>query len=61
MAILQEQEDSGMLYIVPHRCLDDDYWMLLSVSNQNLSRKGANLDVSIDNEEGCKAYYTLDE
>ena len=52
MAILQELEDSGKLYIVPHRCLDDYYWMLSSVSKQTLSRKGANLDVSIDNEEG---------
>eukprot|EP00979_Chaetoceros_neogracilis_P012761 scaffold3465_cov267-Chaetoceros_neogracile.AAC.2 len=51
MAILQELEDAGMLYKVPHRCLDDYYWMLSSVSDQTLSRKGTNLDVSLDNEE----------
>ena len=52
MAILEELENSGMLYVVPHRCLDDYYWMLSSVSKQTLSKQGANLDVSIDNEEG---------
>lgn len=52
MAILQEMEDTGMLYKVPHRCLDDYYWMLSSVSNQTLSRNGATLDVSLHNEDG---------
>jgi len=52
MDILEELECSEKLYKVPHRCLDDYYWMLSSVSNQTTSRNGAILDVAPDNEEG---------
>ena len=38
--------NSGMLYKVPPRCLDDYYWMLASVSDQTNSRKGCDLSVS---------------
>mmetsp|Transcript_14598 Transcript_14598/g.16978 ORF Transcript_14598/g.16978 Transcript_14598/m.16978 type:complete len:593 (+) Transcript_14598:1-1779(+) len=44
--IIDELTESGKLYQVPHRCLDDYYWMLSSVSNQTVSRNGADLDVT---------------
>lgn len=43
-------EVNGMLYVVPKLCLDDYFWMLASVSNQDMSRKGVDLTVPIDNE-----------
>lgn len=49
--ILKELDQSGKFYKVPFRCLDDYYWMLSSVSNQNKSRDGVNLDVSPDDEQ----------
>lgn len=39
-------KSSGILYVVPSRCLDDYYWMLGSVSNQTKSRNGADLSIS---------------
>ena len=52
MDILEDLDKSGKLYTVPHRCLDDYYWMLSSVSNQKQSKGSTNLDVDTDNEEG---------
>jgi len=50
--ILEDLENSGKLYKVPHRCLDDYYWMLSSVSNQTVSRNGATLDVGLNDDGG---------
>ena len=44
-------KESGKLYIVPSRCLDDYYWMLASVSNQTTSRAGQDIDVPVNNPE----------
>lgn len=52
LEIIQDLESSGKLYVVPHRCLDDYYWMLSSVSPQTKSRNGAVLDVPADNDQG---------
>lgn len=52
LEIIQDLESSGKLYEVPHRCLDDYYWMLSSVSPQTKSRNGATLDVPADNDQG---------
>jgi len=52
MKILEELEDNNKIYKVPHRCLDDYYWMIASVSNQKASRKDVDLDVPLNNEEG---------
>ena len=41
-------EANDMLYVVPRLSLDDYFWMLASVSNQNKSRNGADLSVSVD-------------
>ncbi len=38
--ILDDLISSDKLYEVPHRCLDDYYWMLSSVSNQTVSSNG---------------------
>lgn len=46
LEIIDGLEESGRLYKVPQRCLDDYYWMLSSVSNQTKSRDGADIDVS---------------
>lgn len=46
MQIMENLNETGRMYIVPHRCLDDYYWMLSSVSDQTRSRNGMNLDVS---------------
>jgi len=45
LGILNGLNDTGKLYRVPARCLDDYYWMLASVSNQTNSRKGTDLTV----------------
>ena len=37
--------ETGKLYRVPARCLDDYYWMVASVSDQTKSRKGKDLTV----------------
>lgn len=50
--IIDKLHKNGQLYRVPAQCLDDYYWMLASVSDQTLSRNGANLDVPHDNKEG---------
>jgi len=50
--IIEDLAQSGKLYKVPPRCLDDFYWMLASVSDQSASRKGRDLSVSNDNPEG---------
>jgi len=52
MEIIKDLENNGKLYEVPHRCLDDYYWMLSSVSPQTKTRNGAILDVLPDNESG---------
>lgn len=41
-----------MIYIVPRLSLDDYFWMLASVSNQEKSRKGADLSVAVNDESG---------
>jgi pentatricopeptide repeat protein len=35
LEIMQSLVDNGKMYIVPSGCLDDYYWMLASVANQN--------------------------
>jgi len=50
--IMRDLLDSGKLYKVPPRCLDDFYWMLASVSDQTTSRKGQDLSVSNDDPNG---------
>ena len=50
--IVKNLTETGQLYIVPQRCLDDYYWMLASVSNQTTSRKGLPLDIHPDNKHG---------
>jgi len=52
MAIIEGLRERGCLYFVPPSCLDDYYWMLASVSDQAASRKGANLDVDPENDDG---------
>lgn len=54
MEIMQTLTNSGKLYIVPPRCLDDFYWMLASVSDQNSSRNGR--DISIPNDDPYGRY-----
>jgi hypothetical protein len=49
--ILDTLVESGKFYQVPHRCLDDYYWMLSSVSNQTASRNGTDINV-IPNDKG---------
>lgn len=44
--------ENGTLYRVPKMLLDDYYWMLASVSDQTMARKGTNLDVAPQNEDG---------
>ena len=51
-AIMKDLLESGKLYKVPPRCLDDFYWMLASVSDQTASRKGQDLSVSNDDPNG---------
>ncbi len=48
--ILDNLTTSGKLYEVPHRCLDDYYWMLSSVSNQTVSSNGFDIKVSSSND-----------
>jgi hypothetical protein len=48
--ILDDLTTSGKMYEVPHRCLDDYYWMLSSVSNQTVSRNGMDISVSLNHE-----------
>ena len=45
MEIIDELVESGKVYEVPKRCLDDYYWMLASVSDQTKSRNGVEVDV----------------
>eukprot|EP00586_Coscinodiscus_wailesii_P006062 CAMPEP_0172489592 /NCGR_PEP_ID=MMETSP1066-20121228/19702_1 /TAXON_ID=671091 /ORGANISM="Coscinodiscus wailesii, Strain CCMP2513" /LENGTH=932 /DNA_ID=CAMNT_0013257569 /DNA_START=581 /DNA_END=3379 /DNA_ORIENTATION=+ len=46
--ILQEWNETGRVYNVPARCLDDYYWMLASVSNQTAVRRDTDLNVGVD-------------
>lgn len=46
LQILDDLNESGKLYQVPQRCLDDYYWMLSSVSNQTTSRASSDINVS---------------
>ena len=48
--IIDELTDSGKLYEVPQRCLDDYYWMLCSVSNQTQARNGMDINVSLNSD-----------
>eukprot|EP00571_Detonula_confervacea_P017315 CAMPEP_0172298480 /NCGR_PEP_ID=MMETSP1058-20130122/1116_1 /TAXON_ID=83371 /ORGANISM="Detonula confervacea, Strain CCMP 353" /LENGTH=981 /DNA_ID=CAMNT_0013007755 /DNA_START=554 /DNA_END=3496 /DNA_ORIENTATION=- len=50
--IMRDLTESGKLYKVPPRCLDDFYWMLASVSDQTVSRKGQDLSVSNNDPDG---------
>lgn len=50
--ILKDLKESGKLYKVPPRCLDDFYWMLASVADQTASRKGRDLSVPSDDPDG---------
>lgn len=49
--IMKQLVQSGKVYEVPKRCLDDYYWMLASVSDQTKSRGGKDIDVG-PNPEG---------
>eukprot|EP00521_Asterionellopsis_glacialis_P010453 CAMPEP_0195309974 /NCGR_PEP_ID=MMETSP0707-20130614/39008_1 /TAXON_ID=33640 /ORGANISM="Asterionellopsis glacialis, Strain CCMP134" /LENGTH=710 /DNA_ID=CAMNT_0040374279 /DNA_START=82 /DNA_END=2214 /DNA_ORIENTATION=+ len=57
--ILKEEEleimnrllDSGKMYTVPAKCLDDYYWMLASVSEQKTSSVGVDIHVPPSNSE----------
>lgn len=44
--------ESGKLYTVPSKCLDDYYWMLASVSNQTLSQDNKAMHVSASDSDG---------
>jgi len=50
--ILLRLKDKGQLYVPASGCLDDYYWMIASISDQFQSRKGADLDVPPNNEDG---------
>ncbi|KAL9189460.1 hypothetical protein ACHAXT_009135 [Thalassiosira profunda] len=52
MQIMKDLNESGKLYRVPPRCLDDFYWMVASVSDQTASRKGRDLSVPSDDPGG---------
>eukprot|EP00547_Thalassionema_nitzschioides_P003532 CAMPEP_0194205896 /NCGR_PEP_ID=MMETSP0156-20130528/5062_1 /TAXON_ID=33649 /ORGANISM="Thalassionema nitzschioides, Strain L26-B" /LENGTH=705 /DNA_ID=CAMNT_0038932281 /DNA_START=340 /DNA_END=2457 /DNA_ORIENTATION=- len=51
-AILNRLRDAGMLYVVQENNLDDLYWMLASISEQEKSRQGVSLDVSVEDPSG---------
>jgi len=51
-AILENLQQKGKLYRVPSMWLDDFFWMLASVSDQNRARDGADLDVAPGNTDG---------
>lgn len=51
-AILNRLEEQKKLYVTPPGCLDDHFWMLASISDQTVSRKGASLDVTADDPDG---------
>lgn len=54
LEIMNNLIETGRLYQVPARCLDDYYWMLASVSNQTVSGKGKDLTVSPPSQSsGC--------
>lgn len=53
LAVLNSLVESGKLYEVPPKCLDDYYWMLASVSNQTTARSnGHDLLVPLSESEG---------
>lgn len=41
--------ETGKLYIVPSKCLDDYYWMLASASNQTVSAGDWDMNVPVSN------------
>lgn len=46
LEFVEKLKEDKKIYIVPHLCLDDYYWMLASVSNQTVSRQSKDLTVS---------------
>uniref|UniRef100_A0A7S2KRS3 Uncharacterized protein n=1 Tax=Leptocylindrus danicus TaxID=163516 RepID=A0A7S2KRS3_9STRA len=44
-AVINWLHERGQLYIVPAGCLDDYYWMLASISDQEASTGGKSMDV----------------
>lgn len=44
-AVIKWLHERGQIYIVPPGCLDDYYWMLASISDQERSTGGKSLDV----------------
>jgi len=44
--------NSGKLYKVPTRCLDEFYWMLVRVSDQGASQDGRDLSVLSNDANG---------
>mmetsp|Transcript_17996 Transcript_17996/g.27510 ORF Transcript_17996/g.27510 Transcript_17996/m.27510 type:complete len:876 (+) Transcript_17996:496-3123(+) len=50
--IRQTLRERGQLYMVPAGCLDDYYWILASVSNQTVSRRGRDLKVELGDANG---------
>jgi hypothetical protein len=53
LAVLHSLNDTGKIYEVPSKCLDDYYWMLASVSNQTTARNnGQDLLVPLSEMDG---------
>ena len=51
LEIIEDLKIKDQLYIVPPRCLDDYYWMLSSVSDQNTSNQNKELEVVSPNND----------
>ena len=44
---LERLNETGKLYTVPSKCLDDYYWMLASTSNQSTACDGNDYDMNV--------------
>ena len=51
-ALFPRLNETGKLYTVPHKCLDDYFWMLASASNQTLASDQVDMNVPISDSDG---------